>query len=876
MKKEQKILISKFDGGLWLVGGREHVPQGMLRRATGMSHVRTVTALSRFGSQIIYGNEGATSITEYGDTQATHRLVYGTNNGALFNGGVQVLPAGTFNTNRLSFTKGPPQLTFSATDYLFISNGGALFKMDTNGNVTNWGIAAPNTDLTATLAPIPQYAFEELLNDHTNWTAVQGSATLSDDTFSPFYGGALKCAIATNIFNVTLQKAQALNLNFFATAAWAATTSYTASATYPWTGSRIKDSNGNVQVATTSGTSQSGVHPVWNTVPGQTTHDGTVVWTNYGPAASTTSDTISFWWATSSPSDTFAIGIAFVDGNGGVAYYKSGTYTQPAYTFAQVTVAKGNMVNGTGIDWANITDVQFTIQVSTNGANIWFSNIEMIGGVGMSGTYQYAVVFANTVTGSVSNPQPIGTNNQYVTVTGDNRQAIVLTNIPISTDAQVNARIIYRTEGNNAILLYDQIINDNTTTEIVDTVADFYGANGGNEPAVLGVSGIYPSVLQTDNSPPSADFGVVAGPFLGCWFWTNPSDPSKVYYSPVGRPESVENFLVVSTNDDPILTLFIFNQQLYALGSAYCYPIQQVSESPLIFTAPGQILGVPGVVDQYSVAVGKNGVAWRAAEGFVLFNGFMTQQMDLPINNVVQGATVEGYALGTVTQAMYAKGEFWFTDGINDTYCFHEDTGTWRTMGIPFNALAFDGFVDQPVGESNTAILYIEQFGYYQDGAVNVPFQFQPPAAILGEDVECTVTRMVFDINTNQGTASPLLIIDDSDLRPSRAGSTLYTQGNTVIDGNGNIVQATVTGTTGASAPRWSTTIGGLTTDGSQVWQLKGPGSVALANIITLGRQRIEYDLKVPAHTLTVQLSGTLANQYIEWFELLIVYESGV
>ena len=44
---------------------------------------------------------------------------------------------------------------------------------------------------------------------------------------------------------------------------------------------RILDSNGNVEVSKTTGISGSGV-PIWNTTPGGTTPDGTVVWTNVG------------------------------------------------------------------------------------------------------------------------------------------------------------------------------------------------------------------------------------------------------------------------------------------------------------------------------------------------------------------------------------------------------------------------------------------------------------------------------------------------------------------------------------------------------------------------------------------------------------------
>ena len=49
-------------------------------------------------------------------------------------------------------------------------------------------------------------------------------------------------------------------------------------------GQAITDSNGNLQVCTTAGTTKSGSEPVWNKTNGVTTADGTAVWTNNGPS----------------------------------------------------------------------------------------------------------------------------------------------------------------------------------------------------------------------------------------------------------------------------------------------------------------------------------------------------------------------------------------------------------------------------------------------------------------------------------------------------------------------------------------------------------------------------------------------------------------
>jgi len=52
------------------------------------------------------------------------------------------------------------------------------------------------------------------------------------------------------------------------------------------------------------------------------------------------------------------------------------------------------------------------------------------------------------------------------------------------------------------------------------------------------------------------------------------------------------------------------------------------------------------------------------------------------------------------------------------------------------------------------------------------------------------------------------------------AASTVYAAGALVFDSNGNLQQTGGGGTSGSSAPTWSTTLGGTTTDGSVTWTL--------------------------------------------------------
>lgn len=57
-------------------------------------------------------------------------------------------------------------------------------------------------------------------------------------------------------------------------------------------------------------------------------------------------------------------------------------------------------------------------------------------------------------------------------------------------------------------------------------------------------------------------------------------------------------------------------------------------------------------------------------------------------------------------------------------------------------------------------------------------------------------------------------------------GAHAYAVGDRVVDGNGNLEQVTVAGTSSASTyPPWNTTVGGTTTDAGVTWTNEGPGS---------------------------------------------------
>lgn len=158
-----------------------------------------------------------------------------------------------------------------------------------------------------------------------------------------------------------------------------------------------------------------------------------------------------------------------------------------------------------------------------------------------TGHYQYLVTFVNRL-GHESNPGPWNdTTSVFVPAEADATagQKITLTDVPISADAQVTERNIYRTTADGGIFLYcDTIADNSTTTYVDDTVADVDLA----EEIELFANGVPPlfSMIEIHR---------------GVAFMAAPSS-SRVYFSWPGTPGAVDSndFRDLDPNDGDVIT----------------------------------------------------------------------------------------------------------------------------------------------------------------------------------------------------------------------------------------------------------------------------------------------------------------------------------
>jgi hypothetical protein len=449
---QKRISFSSFQRRLVLAGGREQTGPAALRRASGVAVEATTSVLSRWGSNLLYG--GITAIQVYYWNGAR----YAYDGTKLYRNGLSILTG--FNGGRLSFNSAPPQPGLN--DYLFILGGGITpFKIDPSGNITNWGIVAPPNQMQVNNNPLladgpPGYGADQTIIDQLNssgdignWTANANCSKSFETTEIPPYSGA--------------------------TGAMKVPTTLSSNGS-PW---RVVNS-----------TSFAGGEPPGNL---GTFQNGDI---------SLQTDVIQFWLLIDTAGNAGWIEIDFDvnDGTFGKDYYhyaiqlissnssnpNAGVVhaTQESISFQpqqwqQITIAKSQFLR-TGLelqlDWANIQAVRFQGGYFVSTTTFFLGGLTLSGGcalgagpaVGAGGSeYDYYTVFRNLVTGSQSNPQETAAR-----VFGVQDNSVQATQIPVSSDSQVGARDLYRSQAGGGNAFYLDTIYDNTTTTYRDVYSD--------------------------------------------------------------------------------------------------------------------------------------------------------------------------------------------------------------------------------------------------------------------------------------------------------------------------------------------------------------------------------------------------------------------
>jgi len=752
-----RITKRDFDGGLSVSCPPDVLEPNKLRRACGLNAVRTKSMRSRNGSEVLY--------TYTAPAHSLHRF-----NGTDFHGvgtvlyrnGVSVLTGLSGAT--LYFASMPP--TLDKEDYLFVSGGGALYKVDKLGAVSNWGIDPPSNGFTAAKGT-RLYKAIEAFDNAAAWAGT--SVTLADEATIKHEGtNSMKCTLVENVTGYCT-KNNTIDLSMFS----AVDDSTKEDFITFWIRVDFPDNLDMVQLDFSLGNTTFAADVFtqqFNYTRDEETETGAEDVAGFGDhelvdSPETEADTTANY----RPVDAVSTDIpqtpntrrATYDGSYNGVYQnvlqklQQGVLPPEQNRWKRMRIAKNTFKRqGEGnYGWDDVQAVKFTFKTNTNGgAVVYLDDLRMIGGAGLLGNYKYHITFKNSSTGHRSNP-----NSTAVMLKNVKRQPVALANLPVSADTQVDFVEIWRTVGNGALFWKAGEVANGTTT-FDDDVADGYFLDSRDSATVLGTE-----ELPLDNIKPEATFGVVVGPYNASLFWLSKATGKRgrVYYSPIGRPEACTGFVNVSNDSDNALQMLcLWNGALYAFSKERVYLIY--GNNPYLYR---EVQGVPGTKYPGTVVGTPQGIAYQAVGGVRLFNGASAPLMGFDaLSKIFRGESISELGLSAFvgTAATFARDEYIISNGVN-TFAHNMTNGTWRECGVGFGTLYYESDVDVLAvagGDVGNGVWDFDKVGMLDDGGEAIVFDVEVAHERLSSDKLVVVDRVLIDVNTGGQALNVEVLLD--------------------------------------------------------------------------------------------------------------------
>lgn len=439
-----------------------------------------------------------------------------------------------------------------------------------------------------------------------------------------------------------------------------------------WTGpstaggfTAIKDGNGNMQVCTTGGITAS-VAPTFATGVGQTTADGSAVWTNVGVPV--TWAALTKWFLPTTgfvvPNNTRGLGnTEIVDTNNNEQFVVSSGKSGASAPTWNATVG-GTTTDGT-ITWKN---------------NDAF--VSVTGDITLTGGRNYFIAFRNANTGQISDLSPVSASTGALT-----NDAVILNNIAVSPDSQVTDTIILATaDGGDQTTLYYVDGVPNGTTTYTDTMdentlldqniyqeTDQFGNLIGvadNQPPLAGTSPLYHRgrlymldgktlLFSKALSDLLTSTGTICGRYEECWPPVFQIDISNIAETPRGLATD-GTALYIGTE-----------RQIHRL----------LGDGPTNFGQPEVIFDEVGIVNQETwksvFAEGQpTGMVWLTPDNRVIGSDFNTyidigRSIQATLNTINASAATNSWAMFVSDQAfdLYILAIPTGSNTVPDTLC---------------------------------------------------------------------------------------------------------------------------------------------------------------------------------------------------------------
>lgn len=287
----------------------------------------------------------------------------------------------------------------------------------------------------------------------------------------------------------------------------------------------------------------------------------------------------------------------------------------------------------------------------------------------LNGDYYYVVSYYNSVDVSeslASSPSlVISTTNNKVTVT-----------IPVSTDAQVTARKLYRLDPGATSYRYLATVADNTT----ETYSDDTASVSVNE------------TLNTDRGAPAAH-AYCAQYANRVWLGNSIAYPSGVMYSEADSPSDIPatNLILVDPGDGDEVTGLVS-----AFGGLLIFKRSSIhflsGSGPTTFNVD-KIAGGAGAIPGHTIAVSPMGVYFHGHESVFFMSGpGEPQDIGISQRSVFQDIhrAYEHFSTAVYDEANHRYMLSFFTDASTKTMLvYHEPTQTWAKWDVGCDYLTY-------------------------------------------------------------------------------------------------------------------------------------------------------------------------------------------
>lgn len=415
----------------------------------------------------------------------------------------------------------------------------------------------------------------------------------------------------------------------------------------------------------------------------------------------------------------------------------------------------------------NVTDWGFAEPASDPSATA------AAGGSLADADWGYQITYYNSTTGHRSDAN--GTTVTATTSGADN--SVALTSIPDPTgiDTQISHVEIWRTVADGTALFYLARVAAGTTSYTDD-----------------GSVTLSATELPTDNLQPDADATDCLGPHNASMFWLygDSGTRGRVYYSPIGRPESVSGYINVTSNDRPLLKLFLYQGQLGVIGEDGIYII--AGTNPYLAR---KVPGCPGTSIKNSVSIDPvNGVFYQASDGIRVFNSIISQLADPgSIERLIRGNSLNGLTSFTGVVSTFGRDEYIISD-TSQTLAFSTTEKRWRDIGVGCNALYYNDETSELAATISSTVLSLEEEGQTDDNGTDISISIEPGYVSFDDDRDRILQHLTFDIDCNSESITVTLIHDDTETSVATLSTSSRVRRTIAIGITGQVFGVRLTG----------------------------------------------------------------------------------